>query len=97
MLQIYLIKGKNSKKKSSKKSNKKCPARINVSDITFLWIAYSQPRRVNRQLIFYIFSIINAEAPPPPLQIAAIPTEPDFLCKTLFNVVKIRAPDAPSG
>jgi len=45
----------------------------------------------------YTFSIMIAEAPPPPLQMAAIPTAPDFCASTLLRVVTMRAPDAPSG
>jgi len=45
----------------------------------------------------YTFLIIMAEAPPPPLQIAATPVCPSLTCKTFTKVVTILAPDAPSG
>lgn len=46
---------------------------------------------------YYTFSMISAEAPPPPLQMAAIPTLASLWVSTLLRVVRIRAPEAPSG
>ena len=45
----------------------------------------------------YFFSIINADAPPPPLQIAAAPSFASFLFKTLINVTTILEPELPRG
>jgi hypothetical protein len=38
-----------------------------------------------------------ADAPPPPLQIAAAPIFPLFCCKTLIKVTTILAPEQPNG
>lgn len=44
-----------------------------------------------------MFSITIAEAPPPPLQIAAAPYLPLFCFKTLIKVTIILEPELPSG
>ena len=48
-------------------------------------------------LVDYILEIIIAEAPPPPLQIPAIPNRPFNCCSTELNVTVIRAPLHPIG
>ena len=45
----------------------------------------------------YIFSITIADAPPPPLQIAAAPILALFCSRTLINVTIILAPEQPRG
>ena len=44
-----------------------------------------------------MFSITIAEAPPPPLQIAAAPYFPLFCFRTLIKVTMILEPELPSG
>ena len=44
-----------------------------------------------------MFSITIAEAPPPPLQIAAAPILPLFCFKTFINVTTTLDPELPSG
>jgi hypothetical protein len=50
-----------------------------------------------RNFFNYAFSITIAEAPPPPLQIAAAPTFALFCSRTLIKVTIILAPEQPSG
>ena len=45
----------------------------------------------------FILSIRIAEAPPPPLQILAIPTVPFFYLRTFIKLRIILAPLVPSG
>ena len=47
--------------------------------------------------IVYALSITIAEAPPPPLQIAAAPNFALFCARTLIKVTIILAPEHPSG
>ena len=48
-------------------------------------------------MMFYNFSINIAEAPPPPLQIAATPIFALFCSNTFSKVTKILDPEFPNG
>ena len=59
---------------------------------------YKRIKKIVQWNIFYDKrSITIADAPPPPLQIAAAPILASFCSNTLMSVMRIRTPEHPSG
>ena len=59
----------------------------------------AKPKKNEKQSFFQFISrfSIKAEAPPPPLQMAAAPKVLFFTVKALIKVTTIRAPEQPKG
>ena len=63
-------------------------------------LSYSRAKSAVEKCYFQVlcpFSITRDEAPPPPLQMVARPSDPSCTLRIFSKVARIRAPDAPIG